>query len=95
MLGNVFEGLQDNQHLRETFRQAHVLNKEKCRECWARFYCSGGCHANAFNFNKDLRKPYELGCELQKTRLEYALYLQVKIWAEKINSLKVTSFWQK
>jgi len=83
LLGNVFEGLQDKQHLTENFRQAHVLNKEKCRECWARFYCSGGCHANAFNFNKDLRKPYELGCELQKTRLEYALYLQVKIWAEK------------
>lgn len=82
LLGNVFEGIQ-NQTIRENFRQAHVLNKEKCRECWARFYCSGGCHANAFNFNGDLLKPYELGCELQKTRLEYALYLQVKVWEEK------------
>jgi uncharacterized protein len=87
LLGNVFEGIQ-NQALRKTFRQAHVLNKEKCRECWARFYCGGGCHANAYNFNRDLYKPYELGCELQKTRLEYALYVQVKVWEEKTNSLK-------
>lgn len=82
LLGNIREGVK-NQALCETFREAHVLNKEKCQECWARFYCSGGCHANAFNFNGDLLQPYELGCELQKTRLEYALYLQVKVWAEK------------
>ncbi|MDD4145592.1 MAG: thioether cross-link-forming SCIFF peptide maturase [Clostridia bacterium] len=86
LLGNVFDGVQ-NQNLRKTFRQTHVLNKEKCRECWARFYCGGGCHANAYNFNKDLSQPYELGCELQKTRLEYALYVQVKAWEEKTNSL--------
>ncbi|HHY06519.1 MAG TPA: thioether cross-link-forming SCIFF peptide maturase [Clostridia bacterium] len=78
LLGNVFEGM-PNYTLRKTFRQAHVLNKEKCRNCWARFYCGGGCHANAYNFNRDLFKPYELGCELQKTRLEYALYVQAKV----------------
>ncbi|MGI6587963.1 MAG: thioether cross-link-forming SCIFF peptide maturase [Peptococcia bacterium] len=82
LLGNVFDGIQ-KQTLRNVFRQAHVLNKEKCRECWARFYCGGGCHANAYNFNRDVYKPYELGCELQKTRLEYALYVQVKAWEEK------------
>jgi len=87
LLGNVFTGIK-NQALREDFRQAHALNKEKCRQCWARFYCSGGCHANAFNFNRDLLKPYELGCELQKTRLEYAIYLQVKVWAEELEKSK-------
>lgn len=79
LMGNVFTGVQ-NESLRQTFRKAHVFNKEKCRNCWARFFCSGGCHANAYNFHRDLLQPYELGCELQKTRLEYGIYLQVKVW---------------
>ena len=61
-----------------SFRHSHVLTKEKCRDCWARFYCSGGCHANAWNFNKDLHRPYDLGCELEKKRLECALWIKVK-----------------
>ena len=47
-----------------------MLNKPKCRDCWARFYCSGGCHANADLFHGDIRQPYEVGCEIQKKRLE-------------------------
>ncbi len=77
-LGNIFEGIKKTE-LPATFRQAHVLNKPTCRECWARFYCSGGCHANADLFHHDLHKPYELGCELQKKRLECAIMIQAKL----------------
>lgn len=78
-LGNVFDGVgEDKRPLMETFRQAHVYNKPKCRECWAKFYCSGGCHANAHAFNGKLSEPYALGCELEKKRLECAIYVQVK-----------------
>ena len=77
-IGTVVSGLQ-NHKLSKTFQTAHVLNKEACKKCWARFFCSGGCHANAFNFNKDILKPYQIGCELQKKRLECAIYLQVKL----------------
>lgn len=75
LLGNVFEGVK-NTELPNHFRNCHVLNKELCRECWARFFCSGGCHANADLFNNDIYKPYELGCELQKKRLESAIVVQ-------------------
>ncbi|WP_196594517.1 thioether cross-link-forming SCIFF peptide maturase [Pectinatus sottacetonis] len=75
LLGNVFEGVK-NTKLPAYFRNCHVLNKEKCRECWARFFCSGGCHANADLFNNDIYKPYEIGCELQKKRLESAIVVQ-------------------
>jgi uncharacterized protein len=75
LLGNVFEGVK-NTTLPDQFRQSHVLNKSECRDCWARFYCSGGCHANADLFNKDINIPYEIGCELQKKRLECALMIQ-------------------
>jgi uncharacterized protein len=63
----------------QTFRNTHVLTKEACRSCWARFYCSGGCHANAWNSNGDLTKPYELGCKLERKRLECAIWIQVKL----------------
>ncbi|MEN6566736.1 MAG: thioether cross-link-forming SCIFF peptide maturase [Veillonellales bacterium] len=78
LLGNVFDGVQ-RPEMPEKFRQAHVLNKPDCRECWARFYCSGGCHANAQLFNNDIYKPYKIGCELQKKRLECALMVQAKL----------------
>ena len=77
-LGSVIDNSYNN-HLSHVFKEAHVYNKEKCKTCWAKFYCSGGCHANAYNFNKDINIPYYLGCELEKKRLESALYIQAKI----------------
>lgn len=77
-LGSVWEGLQ-NTEIPQAFRQTHVLNKEECSTCWARFYCSGGCHANAEQFHGRIDKPYEVGCKLQKKRLECALMIQVKL----------------
>lgn len=76
-MGSVWGGITDHTW-GPVFKAAHVLNKETCRACWARFHCSGGCHANAYNFHGDITQPYELGCRLEKARLECALYLQVK-----------------
>ncbi|AQS57731.1 thioether cross-link-forming SCIFF peptide maturase [Desulforamulus ferrireducens] len=76
-LGTVKDGIH-NQELIEKFRQAHIYNKPECVGCWAKFYCSGGCHANAWAFNKDLLRPYTLGCQLARKRFECAIYLQVK-----------------
>jgi len=59
------------------FRQAHIYNKEACRSCWARYSCSGGCHAANVAFGGKLTEVYALGCELQKKRLEVAYYLKV------------------
>jgi uncharacterized protein len=60
------------------FRAANIYAKPACQECWARFACSGGCHAANTAFTKKLTEVYELGCELQKKRLEVALYVKVK-----------------
>lgn len=81
-LGSIYEGV-INQELPQYFRESHVLNKEKCRDCWARFFCSGGCHANADLFHGDIRKPYEVGCEIQKKRLECAILVQALLTLEK------------
>ena len=64
------------------FREAHVYAKDECRNCWNKFYCSGGCHANAINFNNDIKVPYKLGCEMQKKRTECAIMIQAKMMLE-------------
>ena len=66
----------------QKFRHTHVMTKPACRECWARFFCSGGCHANADLINGDITIPYEYGCKLQKKRLECAIILQAILTAE-------------
>ncbi len=79
-LGNVFDGVDKNSaHWTKYFRESHVLNKPKCKNCWAKFFCSGGCHANADLFHDDIREPYEIGCEIQKKRLECAIYIQALV----------------
>lgn len=78
LLGNLHDDHFENK-LYDEFNKAHIYNKEKCNECWAKFYCSGGCHANAFNMNGDLRKPYELGCELEKKRIECAIGIKASL----------------
>ncbi|MGF7184047.1 uncharacterized protein GGQ84_000122 [Desulfitispora alkaliphila] len=76
-LGTVSDGV-TKKDLVKKFQNAHIYNKEECTECWARFYCSGGCHANSLGDTGDIYKPYKVGCELAKMRIECAVYLQVK-----------------
>jgi len=74
-IGNIATGI-ERKDLVHKFRNTHVMTKEKCRDCWARFFCSGGCHANADAINGDILQPYEYGCKIQKKRLECAIVLQ-------------------
>jgi uncharacterized protein len=73
-MGNVMLDTFDSS-LQKKFGENNILAKEDCKKCWARFYCGGGCPANAYHFNGDIAKPYELGCTIEKKRLEYALML--------------------
>ncbi|OLA70474.1 MAG: thioether cross-link-forming SCIFF peptide maturase [Roseburia sp. CAG:197_41_10] len=43
---------------------------------FARFYCSGGCAANSYNFHGSITDAYDLGCELQKKRIECAIMIK-------------------
>lgn len=74
-MGDVFTGI-NRPEIVSDFQKVNVYTKPQCRECWARFYCSGGCAANAWNFGKDLAGVYEIGCELQKKRVECALWMK-------------------
>ncbi len=75
VIGNVYEGLK-NMDMMKSFRENHVLSKPECVQCWARFYCSGGCHANNETYAGDIQKPFDITCEIQKKRIECALMIQ-------------------
>ena len=77
LMGNVDEGI-TNTEVQNKFKLCNVYAKESCKDCFARFYCSGGCAANAFNFTGDINGAYEIGCELQKKRIECAIMLKVE-----------------
>lgn len=77
-MGNVFGGIIDKD-IQKTFKASNIYTKNACRDCWAKFYCSGGCAANAFQFNRDINIPYKIGCELEKKRVECSLWIKTKI----------------
>lgn len=74
-LGDVYTGI-TNREVQDDFKLCNVYAKEKCRECFARFYCSGGCAANSYNFSGDINGAYDIGCELQKKRVEVAIMMK-------------------
>lgn len=75
-MGNIEEGTFNND-IKKEFAGCHVYSKPACQECWARFYCSGGCNANNFVFNGDIHKAYELSCKIQRKRIECAILMKV------------------
>ncbi|MEY8234964.1 thioether cross-link-forming SCIFF peptide maturase [Lachnospiraceae bacterium 66-29] len=81
LMGNVTDGLQ-NKQLQNQFKRCNVYAKEKCRECFARFYCSGGCAANSYHFHGSITDAYDIGCELQKKRIECAIMLKAALAEE-------------
>ena len=78
LLGNVDEGI-TNTKVRDEFKLCNVYAREKCRDCFARFYCSGGCAANAYNFSGDITGAYEIGCAMQKKRIECAIMIRAAL----------------
>lgn len=71
-IGNVFSGI-SKASVREMFASQCVLTKTHCKDCFAKYFCGGGCAANAYNFSGDIGGQYKIGCELTKKRLEMSL----------------------
>ena len=75
-MGNLADGT-FNEDIKKEFAGSHVYSKPACRECWAKFYCSGGCNANNYIYNGDIHESYELSCKIQRKRLECAILMKV------------------
>lgn len=77
-LGNVEQGIRRTDICNE-FKQCNVYSKEECSKCFARFYCSGGCAANSWNFTGKINDIYEIGCAMQRKRIECALMIKAAL----------------
>ena len=74
-MGNIDEGTFNNE-IKSYFSKTHVYTKPECKKCWAKFYCSGGCNANNFQYAGDVHNVHKLSCQLMKKRLECAIMLK-------------------
>lgn len=77
-MGSVTEDTLD-EAIKERFALTNVYSKPECRNCWAKFYCSGGCNANNWQYEGDMRKPHTISCGLEKKRLECAIMIQAAL----------------
>ena len=74
-MGNINNSNIDHK-IKKTFSNANIYSKESCKNCWAKFFCSGGCNANNFQFEGNILKPHRIACELEKKRLECAIMVK-------------------
>ena len=74
-MGSVLDGSFDRKK-KSYFAKANIYGKEDCKDCWAKFYCSGGCNANNLQYAGDVLRPHKLSCELEKKRLECAIMMK-------------------
>ena len=75
LMGNVDEGIL-HPEIADEFRSCSVYTKEDCKNCFAKFYCSGGCMANSYNFHGTIHDCYKIGCAMQRKRVECAIMMK-------------------
>ena len=68
-----------NIEMKKMFSKANIYSKEECADCWAKFYCSGGCNANNMQYNNTIFKPHKLSCALEQKRLECAIMIKAAL----------------
>ncbi len=78
LMGNVDEGIVKPE-IADDFRSCNVYSKESCRNCFAKFYCSGGCMANSYNFHGTIHDTYDVGCQMQRKRVECAIMIKAAL----------------
>lgn len=84
LMGNVEEGIV-RPDIAGEFRSCSVYSKEKCRNCFAKFYCSGGCMANSYKFHNTIHDTYDISCEMERKRVECAIMIKAALADEERN----------
>ena len=74
-MGSVTTG-EFSMDMTERFSNLNIYTREDCKQCWAKFYCSGGCSASNLIVNGDIKKPNAVACEMERKRLECAIALR-------------------
>lgn len=77
-MGSVYDG-SINKAMKDDFAHANVYSKNDCKDCWAKFYCSGGCNANSLQYAGDIRNSHKLSCDMEKKRIECAIMIKAAL----------------
>ena len=78
-LGNVDDGIV-RPEIADDFQKLQRVSQRKCRSCFARFYCSGGCMANSYKFHNTIHDTYDVSCEMERKRVECAIMIKAALW---------------
>ena len=78
LMGNVDEGI-TKPEIGKEFGDCNVYSKQKCKDCFAKYYCSGGCAANAYKQNGSINTTYDIGCEMEKKRVECSIMIKAAL----------------
>ena len=78
IMGNVDEGI-TRPEIATEFRNCNVYSKDKCKKCFAKFYCSGGCMANSYKFHNTIYDSYDISCEMERKRVECAIMIKAAL----------------
>ena len=76
-LGDIWKGV-TNTDVQNEFMACNVYSRPECNDCWAKFYCSGGCAANAYHATGSVTSVYKYGCDLFRKRMECAIMLEAQ-----------------
>ena len=74
-MGNVNVGTFDDD-IKKRFLNTSIYHKEKCKNCWVKFYCSGGCAAKNYQHCGNIMIPFDINCKMQKKKIECAVALR-------------------
>ena len=78
-MGSIYDEGELDRDLRNEFAACNIYSKPDCRDCFAKFFCSGGCVANACLINGSINKPHKLSCEMMRKRVECSLYAKAAL----------------
>lgn len=77
-MGNVFDGLDDT--LRWQVARLHVDARPGCRDCWARYYCGGGCWRVHVDATGGLETPDSaFHCQFQQHLIELSIAINTRL----------------
>ena len=78
LLGNVDDGIV-HPEIADEFAGCNIYAKEKCKDCFAKYYCSGGCAANSYKYSGSINGSYDVGCEMEKKRVECSIMIKAAL----------------
>ena len=77
-MGDLDRGLDTT--LQKRILDLAVDNRPYCRECWARYFCGGGCWKHAVDMSGSLEVPdYKYSCQITRHQIECAMAINSEL----------------